>query len=243
MEEKELKTSLKQRIFISIIAVLMLGSIVASYALIIANGGKTTSGESSEEMDIDEEKVAELEAAYNKKEEEFKKGTASDYKEFAEFRSEIKAYNETAANSDGVQSKDLKKGGGRKLEEGDTNYFAYYVGWCADGSVFDSSFDDNDNPTAFSRTLDASAGLIEGWNLGVKGMHIDGIREITIPGELAYGDSMEICGGNNKPLKFIVMAKAKEEPLLTLSKETEDAYMRLQYYSLYGIDYDSMGGE
>jgi hypothetical protein len=84
--------------------------------------------------------------------------------------------------------------------------------------------------------------MIEGWNEGIKGMRIDGIREITVPGELAYGDSMEICGGKNKPLKFIVMAKAKEEPLKSLAEKVDSAYMRFQYAS-YGIDYDEMQGE
>ena len=73
-------------------------------------------------------------------------------------------------------------------------------------------------------------------------MKIGGIREITIPGELAYGDSMEICGGKNKPLKFMVMAKAKEGSLKTLAEELDEANMRLQY-AYYGIDYDAMGGE
>ena len=44
MNEKELKTSPKQRIVISLIAIVMLGSIIASYAAIILNGGKTDSG-------------------------------------------------------------------------------------------------------------------------------------------------------------------------------------------------------
>ena len=84
--------------------------------------------------------------------------------------------------------------------------------------------------------------MIEGWNQGVSGMKINGIREITIPGELAYGDSMEICGGTNKPLKFIVMAKAKEDPLKTLASEVDEAYMRVQY-AQYGIDYNSVSTE
>lgn len=238
MDEKELKTSPKQRFFIILIAVLMLGSIVASYALIIASGGKTATT-SSNETEVDEEKIAELEAKYNETEQKFKDATKSDYEIFAGYRSEIKAYNEAAANTGGLQTRDLKKGTGRKIEEGDTNYYAYYVGWCADESVFDSSFDDNNNPTGFSKAIDASLGMIEGWNAGVVGMRLDGVREITIPGELAYGEAMEICGGKNKPLKFIVMTKAKEEPLVSLSKEIETAYMRLQY-AYYGVDYDSM---
>ena len=207
MDEKELKTSPKQRFFIILIAVLMLGSVILSYALIVANGGKSSSA--SGDSDIDEAKIAELEAKYDELEAKFKETTNSDYEEFSSFRSEIKAYNETSANENGVQTKDLKKGSGRKLAEGDSDYYAYYVGWCPDETIFDSSFDDKENPTALSKALDASLGMIEGWNTGVVGMRMNGIREITIPGELAYGDSMEICGGYNKPLKFLVMVKEK----------------------------------
>ena len=40
MQEKELKTSLGQRIIIGVIAVLLLSSTVAIYALIVLNGEK-----------------------------------------------------------------------------------------------------------------------------------------------------------------------------------------------------------
>lgn len=237
MEEKELKTSPKQRFFIILIAVIMLGSIIASYAAIILNGGKSNS--SSGETEIDEEKVAEYQEAYDKKVAEFSEATASDYASFIKRKGEIKAYNETSANENGLQVRDLKTGSGKTLSEGDSDYLAYYVGWCADESIFDSSFDDNDNPTAFAKILDPSLGMIEGWNQGVIGMKLGGIREVTIPSELAYADSMEICGGYNKPLKFMIMAVAKEDPIATLSDELDEAFMRLQY-AQYGIDYDSV---
>ena len=234
MDEKELKTSVKQRIFIGLIAVLMLGSIIAGYAAIILNGGSSISSDSG----VDEAKVAEDQAAYDDVQAKFIEATRDDYNKFIAYKGEIKAYNETSANENGLQTRDLYKGSGDKISD-DTEYLAYYVGWCADESVFDSSFDNNDNPTAFTKILDASVGMIEGWTQGVKGMHLDGVREITVPGELAYGDSMEICGGKNKPLKFIVMAKAKEEPLKSLAEEIDVAYMRLQYAN-YGLDYDQM---
>ena len=237
MQEKELKTSLKQRIFITVIAVVMLGSIIASYAAIILSGSKKDDG--TTQANIDPEKVAQYEEAYNQKLAEFKEVSKADYDAFISFKSEIKAFNENSANENGVQTKDLKVGNGAELAEDSSNYLAYYVGYCADESIFDSSFDDNDNPTSFAKILDPSLGMIEGWNIGVEGMKIGGIRRITVPGELAYGDSMEICGGTNKPLRFIVMAVANDEPMKSLSAELDEAYMSYQY-AQYGIDYDAM---
>lgn len=236
MEEKELKTSLKQRIFIILIAVIMLGSIIASYAAIIINGGGSSAGTAT--SGISEAKILEYENDYNAKVAEFEEASKSDYNKFIAYKSEVKAYNETAANANGVQTRDLLKGDGKKLTDGDSDYLAYYIGWCADETVFDSSLDDNANPTAFSKILDASLGMIEGWNVGVDGMRLGGVREITIPGELAYGEQLEICGGYSKPLKFLVMAVAKEDPLKTLAEELDLAYMKLQY-AYYGIDYDA----
>ena len=238
MDSKELKTSVGQRIVISIIAVLMLGSIVASYALIIANGNKE---DSSSDIEVDTALVAELEAKYADVEARFKEKTKGDFETFSAYRSEVKAYNEATANGGGISTRDLKVGSGRELKEGDTNYYAYYIGWCADETVFDSSFDNPKNPTGFKSALDASMGLIEGWNLGVVGMKMDGIREVTISSELAYGATTEICGGLNKPLKFIIMAKEKTEELTGLANELEEASMRLQY-AQYGIDYDEVKG-
>lgn len=233
MEEKELKTSPKQRIVIVLIAVIMVGSIIASYAAIVINGSKTKTSNSG----VDEAKVAQYETEYKEKQAELKKIAQSDFETFVKYKNEIKAYNEASANEGRVETRDLLKGDGEKIAEGDNNYLAYYVGWCADESVFDSSFDSKDSPTAFDKILDPAAGMIEGWNVGVVGMRRGGIREITIPGNLAYGESMEICGGKNKPLKFLVMAVAKEEPLKGVAEDLAIAQMKLQY-AYYGLDYD-----
>ena len=50
MEEKELKTSVKQRIGILLIAVIMVGSIIASYVAIVANGSGSSSSVSGAEI-------------------------------------------------------------------------------------------------------------------------------------------------------------------------------------------------
>lgn len=238
MDEKELKTSTKQRIIISVIAIVMLGSIIASYAAIIMSGGKSSD---TDEVKIDQAKVAEYNEAYEEKLAEFEEASSGDYDEFIKYKSEVKAFNETTANENGVQVKDLKIGDGKELTKEDTDYLAYYVGYCADESVFDSTFDDNDNPTSFGKVLDPSLGMIEGWKMGVEGMKVGGVRRITVPGELAYGDQMEICGGMNKPLRFLVMTVENKDPIKTLASELDEAYMRYQY-AQYGIDYDSVSG-
>ena len=234
MEEKELKTSTGQRVVIALIALVMLGSVIASYAaIIIGNSNKSD----SENKGLSEERMTYYEDNYATKLAEFKKVSAKDYERFVPYAAEAKAYNESAANSGGVQARDLLAGTGREIGEKDGDYLAYYIGWCADETRFDTSFDNDNNPTAFAKALDVSVGMIEGWYQGMQGAKLGGVREITIPGELAYGDKSEICGGYNKPLKFIVMSVPNEEPLKTAAADVSLASMMLQYAS-YGMDYE-----
>jgi FKBP-type peptidyl-prolyl cis-trans isomerase FkpA len=65
-----------------------------------------------------------------------------------------------------------------------------YTGWLYDarakdhhGKKFDSSLD-NGAPISF--TLGAGA-VIEGWDQGIRGMHVGGRRTLVIPARLAYG--------------------------------------------------------
>lgn len=233
MDEKELKTSTKQRVFIILIAILMVGSIIASYAAIVISGSQGSS--TSDDLKVDEEKIAKLEAEYEAKAEELGEASKGDFKKFVSYKgSTVKAYNENSANENGVQSRDIEKGSGDKVT--DDNYLAYYVGWCADESVFDSSFDNADEPTKFKSVLDPSIGLVEGWVKGVEGMRLGGIRELTIPSELAYKDSDKACGAN-KPLKFMIMAIPREG----VPAEYVEVEMQLRY-AYYGIDYDDIKG-
>ena len=234
MDEKELKTSTGQRIIISVIAILMLASIIAGYALILA-GGDGSKGSNSEDT-ISQEKLEEYAKQYQNKLTAFQDATKSDYDKFSQFISEVKTYDEEAANSNGLITRDLAEGDGKVLESGDTNYLAYYIGWCADGTIFDSVLDDEKNPTGLNRAFDPSNGTISGWTDGVVGMKLGGVRKLTIPSDKAYGENREICGGLNKPLRFLVMPVANEEPLKTLASELQLADTVLQY-AYYGIDY------
>ena len=233
MQEKELKTSTGQRVAIGIIAFFMVGSIIASYAAIIVGNSQKKDTDTG----LSEERMAYYQNNYNTKLAKFKEASAADYAKFSPYLSEVKAYNETAANGATVQTRDLVAGTGRTLGEKDGDYLAYYVGWCADESIFDSSLDSKTSPTSFAKALDVSVGMIEGWYLGAQGMKIGGIREITITGSLAYADQTEICGGYNKPLRFLIMPVAAEDPFKTISKDVDTAFMMLQYAN-YGIDYE-----
>ena len=238
MEEKELRTSPKQRIFIAVIAIIMVGSIVAGYAAIVLNNSNSASSETEV---LSAERMSEYQQAYDNAASEFAKVTQADFETFSPYKSEIKAFNEASANENGLQTTDLVVGDGRELTDGDTDYRAFYIGWCADETVFDTNMDNPTNPTKFINALDPSVdgGLIEGWEMGVQGMKLNGIREVTIPGELGYKDTRELCGGTYKPLKFVIMAVANEEPLTTAVDNLEVASTKLQY-AQYGIDYDLM---
>ena len=167
----------------------------------------------------------------------------SSIEEFKNYKKNVKAYNSTTANSNAVQSKDLKEGDGEVI--GSSGYSAYYIGWCSDESIFDSSFDSFEEPTALKAPITVSEqSLIEGWYLGTEGMKMGGVREITIPGSLAYGDSQEICGAKNSPLKFIVMPVETSERLKKLNDELEEIYTALAnaYTQAYSTsDYSDEG--
>ncbi len=232
MDQKLLKTSWKQRAVIIVIALLMIFSFVATYTAILLSNNKSSSSDSSD----DNPELTAIQEEYQKKSEEITTyATTLSGKYFdtlKEYKSRVKAYNATTANSDGLKTTDLVEGTGRELKADDTDYFAYYIGWCADESIFDSSFDSTDSPTTLKTPLSAASGLIEGWNQGVIGMKLGGVREITIPGELAYGDTQEICGGKNSPLKFVVLTFT-DEKMKTLATEADEIMNRL-YAAYYG---------
>ena len=238
MDQELLKTSTKQRIIIGAIAILMLGSMIASYAAIVLSRGNSTDSDLDPEIQAI---VAKYEDEYYEKANALAEASRGYYEEFVGYKSEVKAFNEASANENGIETRDLKVGSGHIIGDDDTNYLAYYVGWCPDETVFDSSFDNYTKPTKFSNIIDPEMGLIEGWSLGVAGMRTGGIREITIPGELAYGDSREICGGYSKPLKFMVMAVDKSDELVSIADALDLVRTKIQY-AYYGLDYDAMMG-
>lgn len=59
----------------------------------------------------------------------------------------------------------------------------HYTGWLTDGKKFDSS-KDRDDPFEFAL---GARQVIAGWDEGVQGMKVGGVRKLTIPPALGYG--------------------------------------------------------
>ena len=220
MDQSYLKTSWKQRLAIIAIAVLLLGITIATYI------GLVLSGNSSNSSDSSAADTSELDAIYERytaKSDELNAAAASlspqYFDQMVAYKSEVKGFNEESANNSGLQTVDLKEGDGTEVTEEWNDYYAYYIGYCADETIFDSSFDNYENPTSLNAPISGSQDLIAGWTQGVIGMKVGGVRQLTIPGELAYGESREICGGTNKPLRFILMAVEPGEEVRKLSNE------------------------
>jgi FKBP-type peptidyl-prolyl cis-trans isomerase FkpA len=82
----------------------------------------------------------------------------------------------------GLQIEDLKVGDGDTAAAGQ-HVTVHYTGWLTDGRKFDSSKDRGD---PFDFPLGGRR-VIAGWDEGVQGMRVGGVRKLTIPPELGYG--------------------------------------------------------
>jgi FKBP-type peptidyl-prolyl cis-trans isomerase FkpA len=84
----------------------------------------------------------------------------------------------------GLKYTDEKIGDGTEATPGHTA-IVHYTGWLTDGKKFDSSKDRNQ---PFSFPLGGGR-VIKGWDEGVAGMKVGGVRRLTVPPQLGYGAS------------------------------------------------------
>ncbi len=78
----------------------------------------------------------------------------------------------------------LQEGTGVEAKNGD-NISVHYVGTLLDGTKFDSSID---RGAPFSFVL-GQGNVIRGWELGLLGAKVGEKRKLTIPSDLAYGET------------------------------------------------------
>ncbi|WP_153111776.1 FKBP-type peptidyl-prolyl cis-trans isomerase [Propionivibrio limicola] len=88
----------------------------------------------------------------------------------------------TITTESGLQIEDVNVGDGDEAKAGQF-VSVHYTGWLTNGTKFDSSKDRNQ---PFQFPLGAQH-VIAGWDEGVQGMRIGGVRKLTIPAHLGYG--------------------------------------------------------
>ena len=89
---------------------------------------------------------------------------------------------QTAAEVTELKIEDIKVGTGAVAETGKSES-VHYTGWLTTGAKFDSSKDRN-QPFVFPL---GGGQVIKGWDQGVVGMKVGGVRKLTIPPTLGYG--------------------------------------------------------
>jgi peptidylprolyl isomerase len=79
--------------------------------------------------------------------------------------------------------KDVKIGEGKEVVKG-ALLIAHYQGFLIDGTKFDSS---HDRGKPFQCVI-GTGRVIKGWDIGLMGMKEGGIRKLSVPSHLAYGE-------------------------------------------------------
>ena len=212
-------TKRSQRIGIWVIAgIMLIGTIGGFIAMVVAPGNAARD-------------QAALDEQYNQwiKAEDEWLGKINDrcYPTFSQFTSRVGEFN--AQDVSELKTEDLLVGSGDEVN-GETKFATFYVGWTPDGEIFDQSVNTDrlDEPIEIDGL--SSGGLIKGWIDGLVGMKIGGVRELTIPADLAYGESGTQGIPPNTPLKFIVMAIPPIEDI-PMPQVLKDYYKRL-----YGVE-------
>jgi FKBP-type peptidyl-prolyl cis-trans isomerase len=88
----------------------------------------------------------------------------------------------TTTTPSGLMYEDIKQGDGDVATAGKT-VSVHYTGWLTNGKKFDSS---KDRGQPFEFPLGGGR-VIKGWDEGVQGMKVGGVRKLTIPANLGYG--------------------------------------------------------
>ncbi len=117
-----------------------------------------------------------------------------------------------------LAGQDIKIGSGSgAVALGDT-IVVHYVGSFLDGKKFDSSKDRNQ---PFTITVGARQ-IIPGFEQGVLGMKVGGVRKLVIPSSLAYGEAGQGPIPPNTPIQFEIELLEIVAPSLTPTEVPEE---------------------
>ena len=163
IKNEDKKTTTAQRVGILGIAIFMLGATFALYAGIVINYD-SNAAKSAEKQAL-EQRLQEVYSKYSAESAaQAKELSAQHFDQFVSYKSRVTGFNGADVNE--LIKTDLVEGDGAEVNDLNyTDYAAYYVGWLQDGTIFDSSFNDNVNPTELKAPLAGSTGMIQGWLL------------------------------------------------------------------------------
>jgi FKBP-type peptidyl-prolyl cis-trans isomerase len=99
-----------------------------------------------------------------------------------------------------LEIEDLTVGTGAVAKNGDCLYVKYYGTLAKDGSKFDENYSSG---TGIQLMLGAGQ-VIPGWEQGLAGMKVGGVRRMVIPADLAYGSAGQGSIPGNATLVFLV---------------------------------------
>lgn len=199
------KTKTSTRVIYAIILIVMLTGTFGMYFISIQPNQASSINNMT---DADQKaELAKIQERYDEYVEKMNKWRAAEgaklskvyFDQFKAYKNANKAFNSASIKE--LSKADLIVGSGAEIKT-DTPYQAYYIGWLPSGEVFDSSFDGD----KLKMPLDGQGGMIKGWEQGVIGMKIGGVRELSIPADLAYGESGQGSIPANSPIKFVLLA-------------------------------------
>lgn len=190
------KTPLGQRIFIWVIAVVLtLGTIVGLIFMVWA----------TQDSDVDPNSIAqeEVNEQYEQAYEEYQKQLEEErqkYRALDGYDDKVGAFDADSVKELSVET--LKEGDGATISESDTVKINY-TGWTPDGKIFESTKSEGEDATPQTFQL---SGLIQGWIDGLTGKKVGGVYLLTIPSDLAYGETGNSDGSiqPNTSLKFLI---------------------------------------
>lgn len=218
-------TAKAQRIGIWVIVVFMVVGTIGSFAM-IALANKNDAVDTARYQALEEQYKKEYEAYQAKKSAQDTKLSEKYFAPFSQYKDTPAAFDADAVKE--LAKEDLIVGEGDELTK-ESTFHAYYLGWTPDGKVFDGSIDGEALKAPFEV---APGSVISGWTEGVVGMKLGGVRLLTLPSDMAYGEngSGESIPPNT-PLKFIIMAIPSPEAIV--APEMPEALYK--YYQKQGM--------
>lgn len=222
-------TTKVQRVGIWIIAVFMAIGTVGSFAIIVL-ANQNSQNDQKKLQDLSTQYQKDYDAYQEKVDAQAKALSDAYFSKFSSYTSRATAFDKASVTE--LKTEDLVVGGeGEPLTES-SSFTAYYIGWNPEGKIFDSSIESEKESLKAPYTV-APGEVIQGWTKGAVGMKVGGVREITIPSDLAYGESGsgELIPAST-PLKFVIMVIPTPEEIVapTMPQELLNYYQtgRLQ---------------